>query len=109
ALQQDREFLSSIGSDDAIESAIKNYEMAYQMQSLVPDVLNLDKETEATRRLYGLDASDHHKRFYGLQCLRARRLIEAGVRFVEITCPEVFGNDNGTWDQHSELKKGHEG
>jgi hypothetical protein len=109
ALQQDHEFLAANRPDDAIESAIKNYEMAYQMQSVVPDVLDLDKETEATRRLYGVDASDPHKRFYGLQCLRARRLIEAGVRFVEITCPEVFGNDNGTWDQHTELKKGHEG
>jgi hypothetical protein len=109
ALQQDREFLAATGPDDAIESAIKNYEMAYQMQSVVPDVLDLEKETEATRRLYGIDASDRHKRFYGLQCLRARRLIEAGVRFVEITCPEVYGNDNGTWDQHTELKKGHEG
>ena len=109
ALQQDREFLASIGANDAIESAIKNYEMAYQMQSVVPDVLNMDKESEAIHRLYGLDAADRNKRLYGLQCLRARRLIEAGVRFVEITCPEVFGNDNGTWDQHTDLKKGHEG
>jgi len=109
ALQQDREFLATTGPDDAIESAIKNYEMAYQMQSVVPDVLDLEKETEATRRLYGIDAADRHKRLYGLQCLRARRLIESGVRFVEITCPEVYGNDNGTWDQHTDLKKGHEG
>jgi len=83
--------------------------MAYQMQSVVPDVLNLEKESEATRRLYGLDAEDKNKRLYSLQCLRARRLIESGVRFVEITCPEVHGMNNGTWDQHSELKKGHEG
>ena len=108
-LRQDRRFLASLGSNDAIESAIYNYEMAYQMQSLVPDVLNLDKESKATRRLYGLEASDKNKQFYGLQCLRARRLIEAGVRFVEITCPEVYGDNNGTWDQHTELKKGHEG
>ncbi len=108
-LEQDRQFLASVGSDDAIETAIRNYEMAYQMQSHVPDVLNLDKESEGTRRLYGLDASDKHKRFYGLQCLRARRLLEAGVNFVEVTCPEVYGGNNGTWDQHTELKKGHEG
>ncbi len=108
-LQQDRQFLETVGSDDAIDSAIRNYELAYQMQSVVPDVLNLDKESEATKRLYGLDAADKNKRLYGLQCLRARRLIESGVRFVEITCPEVHGLNNGTWDQHSELKKGHEG
>src|SRR5882672_6247409 len=69
-LQQDRQFLQSIGPDDAVESAIRNYEMAYQMQAVVPDVLNLEKESEATRRLYGLDATDRNKSLYGLQCLR---------------------------------------
>ncbi len=108
-LQQDRRLLAAVGSDDAIDAAIRNYEMAYQMQSLVPDVLNLDTESEATKRLYGLDTTEKNKRLYSLQCLRARRLIEAGVRFVEITCPELYGNNNGTWDQHTELKKGHEG
>ena len=108
-LLEDRQFLESIGPNDAVESAIQNYEMAYKMQSVVPDVLNLEKESEATKRLYGLDATDKNKRLYGMQCLRARRLIESGVRFVEITCPEVHGGDNGTWDQHSELRKGHEG
>src|SRR5882724_2248499 len=108
-VQQDRQFLDTVGFDDAIDSAIRNYELAYQMQSVVPDVLNLEKESEATKHLYGLDAGDKNKRAYGLQCLRARRLIESGVRFVEITCPEVHGMNNGTWDQHSELKKGHEG
>ncbi len=108
-LQEDRQFLSTIGTNDAIDSAIRNYEMAYKMQSTVPDVLNLDKESDATKKLYGLDAADKNQRLYGLQCLRARRLIESGVRFVEITCPEVHGGNNGTWDQHSELKKGHEG
>ena len=108
-LDQDRQFLSTTRNDDAIDSAIRNYEMAYAMQSVVPDVLSLDKESAATKALYGLEAGDRHQRNYALQCLRARRLVEAGVRFVEITCPEVYGGDNGTWDQHSELKKGHEG
>jgi hypothetical protein len=108
-LQEDRQFLQSIQSDDAVESAIRNYEMAYKMQSVVPDVLNLEKESDATKRLYGLDTPDKNKRLYSVQCLRARRLIESGVRFVEITCPEIYGSNNGTWDQHNELKKGHEG
>ena len=108
-LDQDRQFLSTTRNDDAIDSAIRNYEMAYTMQSVVPDVLSLDKESPATKALYGLEVGDRHQRNYALQCLRARRLVEAGVRFVEITCPEVYGGDNGTWDQHSELKKGHEG
>ena len=77
------------------------------MQSLVPDVLDLEKESKATKALYGLDSEDKPKRLYGLQCLRARRLVEAGVRFVEVTCPNLFGM-NGTWDQHTDLKKGHE-
>ena len=104
---QDRDFLHSAQSDPQVEAAIANYEMAYRMQSLVPDVLDLDKESEAIKRLYGLDAEHEAKRAYGLQCLRARRLVEQGVRFVEVTCPNLFGM-NGTWDQHSELREGHE-
>ena len=90
-LQEDRQFLQSIRSDDAVESAIQNYEMAYKMQSVVPDVLNLDKEARPRKKLYGLDAADKNKRLYSTQCLRARRFIESGVRFVEITCPKVYG------------------
>ncbi len=108
-LAQDRRLVRSQGGDDAIESAIANYELAYKMQALLPDVLNLDRETAVTKRSYGLESSDKQERLYGTQCLRARRLVEAGVRFVEITCAEVYGGDNGTWDQHTELKKGHEG
>jgi hypothetical protein len=105
-LALDRRFLESTSGSDAVASAIANYEMAYRMQSLVPDVLDLSKESAAIKKAYGLDAEDKPKRLYGLQCLRARRLVEAGVRFVEVTCPNLFGQ-NGTWDQHSELKKAH--
>jgi hypothetical protein len=104
---QDREFLAATGNADAVEAAIGNFEMAYRMQALAPDVLNLDRETEATKKLYGLDAENPHKRAYGLQCLRARRLVEAGVRFVEITPPNLYGGNNGTWDQHDKLREGH--
>src|SRR5262249_53331422 len=103
---QDAGFSKTLGVDDTIESAIQNYEMAFRMQSLVPDVLDLSRETEATQKLYGLDSTVPTKRLYGIQCLRARKLIESGVRFVEITCPP--GASNGTWDQHGDLKKGHE-
>ena len=91
---QNEAFSRGLGGDDAVESAIKNHEMAFRMQSLIPDVLDLGAETEQTQSMYGI------------QCLRARRLIESGVRFVEITCPP--GASNGTWDQHGNLKKGHE-
>lgn len=103
--QQDEAFSQLLGGNDAIESAIKNHEMAYRMQSLVPDVLDLTTETATTKRLYGIDSKVASQRLYGIQCLRARRLIESGVRFVEITCPP--GASNGTWDQHGDLKKGH--
>ena len=103
---QDSAFSRTLGGDDDIESAIRNYEMAYRMQSLVPDVLAVERETAATQTLYGIDSKVPSQRLYGMQCLRARRLIEAGVRFVEITCPP--GASNGTWDQHGALKSGHE-
>jgi len=104
--QQDKDFAAGLGGDDAVEAAIRNYEMAYRMQSLVPDVLDLARETAATKKLYGLDSPVASKRLYGTQCLRARRLVEAGVRFVEVNCPP--GASNGTWDQHGNLKAGHE-
>jgi hypothetical protein len=99
---QDADFARTAG----IESTIHNYELAYRMQSLVPDVLDLSRESQATQRLYGIDSNIASKRLYGIQCLRARRLVESGVRFVEITCPP--GASNGTWDQHGDLKRGHE-
>jgi hypothetical protein len=103
---QNTAFSQALGNNDAVESAIQNYEMAYRMQSLVPDVLDLSRETEATQKLYGLDSKVPSQRLYGIQCLRASKLVESGVRFVEITCPP--GASNGTWDQHGDLKKGHE-
>jgi hypothetical protein len=103
---QDGAFANSLGGSDAVEAAIKNYELAFAMQSLVPDVLDLARETAATHQAYGLDSQVPSQRLYGTQCLRARRLIESGVRFVEITCPP--GASNGTWDQHGDLRKGHE-
>lgn len=93
------------GKHDALESAVKNYELAYQMQMAVPDLMSLSDESESIRDLYGLNAEFEQTRTYGVQCLIARRLVERGVRFVELTCPSV-GHDR--WDQHSNLKKGHE-
>jgi Protein of unknown function (DUF1501) len=99
---QNADFARSTGT----ESIIRNYELAYRMQSLVPDVLDLGRESRATQALYGIDSPIASKRLYGIQCLRARRLVESGVRFVEITCPP--GASNGAWDQHGDLKRGHE-
>jgi hypothetical protein len=105
---QNRAFSKSLGTDDAIESAIRNYEMAYRMQTEVPDVLDLSKEDAATKALYGIDAKEPLKQQYAMQCLRARRLVEAGVRFVEVCCPSKDPTPNGVWDQHGKLKEKHE-
>ncbi|MEM7369678.1 MAG: DUF1501 domain-containing protein [Bacteroidota bacterium] len=103
--RMDKTLLNKLGHADQIESAISNYELAYRMQSAVPELADLSGESEATKKLYGLDSPDHHCRGYAAQCLLARRLVERGVRFIELTCPNV-GHDR--WDQHRNLKQGHE-
>jgi len=102
----DRDLDGQLGHADAIESAVANYELAFRMQTAVPELLDLSGESEATHKLYGTDAPYEHTRTYAKQCLLARRLIERGVRFVELTCPAIAGNDR--WDQHGGLKKGHQ-
>jgi hypothetical protein len=105
--EQDAEFAASTSDARAIEGAIANYETAFRMQSAVPDIADISREPKHIRKLYGLDSTDEHQRFYATQALRARRLVEAGVRFVEITCPSFDGN-NSPWDQHGLLKQNHE-
>ncbi len=97
--------LDRLGHADAVESAVANYELAYRMQSAVPALADVTGESRATRALYGLEAGYEPTEIFGRQCLIARRLVERGVRFVELTCPNV-GNDR--WDQHGNLKQGHE-
>ena len=104
---QDAEFAAGASDPRVIEGAIANYETAFLMQSSVPDIADISHEPAHIRKLYGLDSPDEHQRFYATQALRARRLVEAGVRFVEITCPSFDGN-NSPWDQHGLLKTNHE-
>jgi hypothetical protein len=105
--EQDRLFAGSVSDGPEIEAAIRNYETAFRMQSTVLDVADVSGEPAYVRELYGLDSADEHQRFYAMQALRARRLVEAGVRFVEITCPSFDGN-NSPWDQHGQIRKNHE-
>ncbi len=105
--KQDQEFSQQVSKASAVEGAIANYETAFRMQSTVPDIADISAEPEHIRKLYGVDSKDQHQQFYATQALRARRLVEAGVRFVEITCPGFDGN-NSPWDQHGHLKKNHE-
>lgn len=100
----DQSVLGRLGNDERVESAIANYELAFRMQAAVPELLEISGETAATRRAYGVD--DEATRSFGMQCLMARRLVERGVRFVEVTPPAVAGANR--WDQHDKLKEGHE-
>lgn len=100
----DRKLLEQTGPVDALESAIANYELAARMQMAVPELMDLSKETEATQKAYGLQADFANTRTFGRICLLARRLVERGVRFIELTCP---GGNGDRWDQHSNLKDGH--
>ncbi len=102
--QLDELAMDSFGRHDSLESAIRNYELAFSMQMAVPELMNLDDEPEHIRKLYGLDAEYDKTQIYAAECLIARRLVERGVRFIELTCPSV-GADR--WDQHSKLKEGH--
>ena len=86
-----------------LEARIAAYELAFRMQSKAPELVDVNSETEATRQLYGLD--DPMSEAFGRQCLMARRMVERGVQFIELTCPST-GHDR--WDQHSNLRKGHE-
>jgi hypothetical protein len=93
------------GHIDEIESAIANYETAFRMQTAVPELMELKGESDAIKKLYGLDEKWPQTRSFGRQCLIARRLVERGVRFIELTVPSV---NHDRWDQHANLKRGHE-
>jgi len=105
--EQDSETGRTQGGSDVIDAAIRNCETAARMQTLLPGLCDVQGETPATLRLYGVDRTNSNERLYALQCLRARRLVEAGVRFVEVTCPLTHAN-NSPWDQHSELRVRHQ-
>jgi hypothetical protein len=89
--------------DARLTARIASFELAYRMQSEAPEAFDLKKETETTKKLYGVDQT--HTALFGKQCLLARRLIERGVRFVQL-----YHTTGGfqPWDQHGDLKGGHE-
>jgi hypothetical protein len=91
AMNHDAEARS--GSPDQVEGIIQSYELGFRMQSAVPDILDLAKESQATKALYGIGEGKSDS--FGRQCLMARRLAQAGVRFIEVCYPG--------WDQHTNL------
>ena len=107
----DTDFVNRIGGDTDVEAAVRNYETAYRMQTAVPELCDLGNESDATKKMYGMDSPNGVTRAYGHQALLARRLVERGVRFVELSClPEKMGGGQAPnpWDQHGNLKNGHE-
>lgn len=106
----DQGFLSRFGQSTEIESSIANYETAFRMQAAVPEVCDIGKETAQTLQLYGVDSTNPTQAGYARQCLLARRLIQSGVRFIELSCLNEgigAGNAPNPWDQHGELERGH--
>ena len=86
-----------------LAARIASYELAYRMQEHAPEAVDLDKETEATKKLYGLD--DKRTFDFGKKCLLARRLVERGVRFIQIYSGGAHNDAN--WDAHKDMKKNH--
>ena len=97
-----RGVLDHFGAITELEATISNYELAFRMQAAVPDLIDLSAESEATRNLYGLNEKDTND--FGRQCLLARRMVERGVRFIELINPARRAD---RWDQHSRLIEGH--
>jgi hypothetical protein len=98
--QLNRADLRAGEENSELAARIATYELAFRMQSHAPDVVDISKETEATKKLYGLDNKVTAE--FGLRCLLARRLVESGVRFIQLYC----GDTNG-WDGHSDVEGNH--
>ena len=90
--------------DGDLNARLESFELAYRMQTSAPEAFDLSQETAATQEAYGLNRNE--SKDYGRQCLIARRLVERGVRFIEITCPLTHSN-NSPWDQHGNIVKYH--
>jgi hypothetical protein len=96
--QMNRERLQTVGPDSALEGRINAFELAFRMQTAVPNLQDIGDESEDTQKLYGLD--NPKTRNFGRQCLMARRFAERGVRFVQVT-------HSYKWDQHDHLVRDH--
>jgi hypothetical protein len=97
-----RRHLDESGPVTELEARIHSFEMAFRMQSTIPQIQDISGESDSVHALYGLD--DKTTRNFGHQCLLARRFAEAGVRFIQVT----HSDSQVQWDQHADLKVGHE-
>ena len=99
--QLNHDHLALTGADLALEGRISSFELAFRMQAAMPEAQDIDSESPATQKLYGLDNPVTAN--FGRQCLMARRFAERGVRFIQVT----HSDSEVQWDQHSNLYKGH--
>jgi hypothetical protein len=101
--QLDQRHLAGRGEDSTLEARIAAYELAFRMQAEAPDAVDVSGESEATKKLYGLD--DAKTEDFGRKCLLARRLVERGVRFIQIYSGTNVGDDSD--DAHNDLTGSH--
>ncbi|TWU49576.1 DUF1501 domain-containing protein [Rubripirellula reticaptiva] len=87
-------------SDDRLTARVKAYELAFRMQTEAPELVSIQNETAYTRKMYGIDRKE--TREFGERCLLARRMIESGVRFVQL-----YSGDTNGWDAHADVEKNH--
>jgi len=95
-----RRFDAANPGDSELDARLQSYELAYRMQSAAPEAIDLTKESEATRRLYGLDEPESEK--FGTNCLLARRFVERGVRFIQL-----YSGSGSGWDAHENIEANH--
>ncbi|MCH7729123.1 MAG: DUF1501 domain-containing protein [Planctomycetes bacterium] len=98
--QMNRRHLEQRDRDDELSARISSYELAFRMQAAAPELVDITRETAETQSLYGLDKKE--TREFGQRCLLARRMVESGVRFVQL-----YSGDTGGWDAHNDVAKNH--
>lgn len=101
--RRNREHLQRTGADSQLEARIAAFEMGFRMQAQAPEVMDLARESATTQTLYGIGTEPTDE--FGRQCLLARRLLEAGVRFVQVN----FSYPRNYWDAHGDLRNNHAG
>src|SRR3989442_4980516 len=95
-----RHFSDRHSEDTELEARLRSYELAYRMQSAAPEAVDLTAESDATRKLYGMDNEVTSK--FGANCLLARRMVERGVRFIEL-----YSGSGSGWDAHENIEGNH--
>jgi hypothetical protein len=103
--KMNREFLEANPADTTLAARIRSYELAARMQLSVPETVSLASESEETKKLYGIDSEKSAG--FGRNCLMARRLIERGVRFVQLFNGGAFGSPRINWDAHENVVENH--